>query len=175
MKQIFGAVFAAVLTLTSAPAALGHVGITPHAVATHTRAEFRLHLREEVEGAHTTRVEMTIPDGFSVDAVADDDEGWTGDIAGRVVTWTGRGELDLHFTGTSGDAADYAFKVRQEYSNEAVMNWTGPHASEMPAAVVFVSDGGGLPTLVKVLIAFLGAGLLVGVAGALLARNRPLA
>ena len=172
MKQIFGAGFAVVVALAFAPAALGHVHITPEDVATHTRTEFTLRVQEEVAGAHTTRVEMTIPDGFSVETAADD-EGWTADIAGRVVTWTGRGEPDFRFMGTPGDAGDYAFKVRQEYSNESVMDWTGPHASEMPAALVRASEGG-LSTLAAVVLA-IGAVAILGGIVALLARNRPLA
>jgi uncharacterized protein YcnI len=173
MKQIFGAVFAAVLALTFAPAALAHATITPEAVAPHTRTDFTLRLREEVEGARTERVEMTVPHGFTMQATANDPE-WRIHTAGRAILWTGRGEPVFHFTGTPGDAGDYAFKVRQYYSNEAVMDWAGDHDSERPAAVVRVSEDGGLPTFAIVVFAIGGLAILAGVV-ALLARNRSLA
>jgi uncharacterized protein YcnI len=172
MKQIFGAVFAAVLAMTFAPAAFAHAHITPEAVDPHARAEFTLRLQEEVEGARTTRVDMTIPSGFSLET-ATSGAGWTAAVAGRVVTWTGRGELALHFTGAPGDAGEYPFKVRQHYSNESVMNWAGDHDSERPAAVVRASDGG-LSTLAIVVIAMGAIAILAGIV-ALLARNRSLA
>jgi uncharacterized protein YcnI len=172
MKQIFGAVFAAVLVMTCAPAAHAHATITPEAVEADTRTEFTLRLREEVEGARTTRVEMTVPHGFSMQATASDPE-WRVRIAGRAILWTGRGEPVFRFTGTPGDAGDYAFKVRQHYSNESVMDWAGDHDSDRPAAVVRVSDGG-LSTLAIVVFAFGGVAILAGIV-ALLARNRPLA
>ena len=77
LRHIFAAVFTAVLALTSAPAALGMRSITPEHVEPAQRAEFTLHLQEEVDGAHTTRVEMTIPDGFSLQT-AMSDAGWHG-------------------------------------------------------------------------------------------------
>ena len=172
MKHIFGAVLAAVLAMASAPAALAHAHITPEAVEAHTRAEFTLRLQEEVDGARTTRVEMTIPDGFSLER-ATSGAGWTADVRERVVTWTGRGAPAFRFTGTTGDAGDYAFKVRQHYSNEAVVDWAGDHDSEAPAALVEVS-GGGLPTLAIVVFAIGAVAILAGVV-ALLARRRPLA
>jgi uncharacterized protein YcnI len=172
MKHIFGAVLAVVLAMTSAPAALAHAHITPEAVETHTRAEFRLRLQEEVDGARTTRVEMTIPGGFSLER-ATSEAGWTADVGGRVVTWTGRGRLAFRFTGTTGEAGDYAFKVRQHYSNESVVDWAGDHDSDRPAALVQVS-GGGLPTLAIVVFASGAVAILAG-GVALLARHRPLA
>jgi uncharacterized protein YcnI len=172
MKQIFGAVFAAVLALTFTPAALGHATITPEAVAPHTRADFTLRLREEVEGARTTAVEMTIPDGFSIEAMSVDPE-WRPRIAGRAVLWTGRGEPVFRFTGTAGDSGDYAFKVRQHYSDDSVVDWAGDQDSATPAAIVRASDGG-FSTLAIVVVAIGAVAILAG-AAALLARNRSLA
>ena len=172
MVRILGAVAAGVLALTLAPAALGHAHIAPEHVEPDERLEFTLRLREEVDGAHTTRVEMTVPDGFSLHAAVSDPE-WLAEVAGRVVTWTGRGDLDLRFTGTAEDAGNYAFKVRQHYSNEAVMNWAGAHATEMPAAVVDAKEGGrSMPVIIVFAIA-----AIVTLAGAVifLVRGRPLA
>jgi len=170
MVRILAAVTPAVLALTFAPAALGHAQITPEHVEAHARAEFTLHLREEVDGAHTTRVEMTVPDGFSLHAAASDPN-WRAQVAGRVVVWTGRGDLAFRFTGTPGDAGDHAFKVRQHYSNEAVVNWAGTHATEMPAAIVQAEESG-LPTpaivgFAIVALVTLGGGVIW------LARGRP--
>ena len=158
--------------MTSAPAALAHVHITPEAVDAHARADFTLRLQEEVDGARTTRVDMTIPDGFSLET-ATSGAGWTADVAGRVVMWTGRGDLALRFTGAPGDAGEYAFEVRQHYSNESVVDWAGDHDSETPAAAVRVSNGG-LSTFAIVVFAIGGFAIVAGIV-ALLARNRSLA
>ncbi len=173
MLRILAVVTPAVLALTFAPAAIGHAQITPEHVEPEKRVEFTLHLREEVDGAHTTRVEMTVPDKFSLHAAVSDPE-WQAEVAGRVVTWTGRGDLDLRFTGTPREAGDYAFEVRQHYSNEAVMNWAGAHATEMPAAVIDAKEGG-RSTPVIVLFAIAAVVALAGAVIFLVRGRRPLA
>jgi uncharacterized protein YcnI len=172
MKRIFGLVIPAVLMLTFAPAAFAHATITPAEPGPHTRAEFTLRLEEEVDGARTTRVEMAVPAGFSLQAVAND-PGWHGVVAGDLVTWAGRGALAFPFTGTPGAAGDYAFDVRQTYSDGTVVDWAGTQGSDTPAALVHASEGG-LSTLV--IVVFVAGALTILVAAvALLARNRSLA
>jgi uncharacterized protein YcnI len=131
----------------------------------------------------TTQIELTPPAGFAIDSFvaapgwkrATDQSGTGEDVAIRKVTWTGgsvpTGEAAiLHFVGDVGSAQDYAFKVRQTYSDGSVVDWSGAAGSETPAPVIEAKTslgGGGSSTLA--IISFVLATLaLVGAAVALL-------
>lgn len=108
--------------------------------------------------ANTKSVEVTVPDGFQVGSF-EAAPGWkrsvkaTGESDEAVVskvTWTGgkvpEGEAAyLRFQGAAAKSGDYAFKVRQTYSDGKVVDWTGAESSETPAPVVQAVDslGGG--------------------------------
>jgi uncharacterized protein YcnI len=139
--------------------------------------------------ATTSAVELTVPQGFQVGSF-EAQPGWkrtvkaTGEGDEAVVskvTWSGgkvpEGEAAyLRFQGRATKSGDYAFKVRQTYSDGKVEDWTGPASSEAPAPVVQVKDslGGGdsksSNTLALVALIAAIVALLLGVV-AMLARG----
>jgi uncharacterized protein YcnI len=107
----------------------------------------------EKEGLTTTKVVMTVPDGFTV-RMFEPAEGWdretetTGsgeDERVSKVTWTHTGDgspeggLFLLTAGSDGPAA-YTFQVEQSYSDGSVVNWAGAEDSDEPAPIVEVVD-----------------------------------
>lgn len=135
--------------------------------------------------ALTSSVEVTVPDGFQIgsfEAAA----GWkrsvvaTGDGDEAVVskvTWTGgkvpEGEAAyLRFQGEAAKSGDFAFKVRQTYSDGKVVDWSGPESADEPAAVVSVLDslggggeGGGSSTTAAIALIVGLLALLLGLVG----------
>jgi uncharacterized protein YcnI len=132
--------------------------------------------------ADTTAVELTVPEGFQIGSF-EAAPGWkrqvvaTGEGDEAVVskvTWTGGKVAEpeaayLRFQGSSEKAGNFAFKVRQTYSDGKVEEWTGPESSDTPAPVVEVKDslggGGGTDTLTVIALIVAGLALLLGLAG----------
>jgi periplasmic copper chaperone A len=85
----------------------------------------------------------------------------------------------LSFTGVPAKAKDYAFAVRQTYSDGSVVVWSGDESSDTPAAHLAAtaeasSSGGGSDSSKTIAIVALivgGLGLLVGGAGLLSGRR----
>ena len=172
-----------VAALAFTDSASAHAILSPSTVLARTSQVFTLAVPTEKEGATTIQIELTPPAGFGIDSFAAA-PGWTRrtDQSGageeaeiRKVTWTGgkvpAGEAALlQFVGDVGDAGDYAFKVRQTYSDGTVVDWTGAAGSDTPTPTVEAKTslgGGGSSTLAT--IAFVIATLaLVGAAIALL-------
>jgi hypothetical protein len=84
---------------------------------------------------------------------------------------TGEAAL-LQFVGDVGAAEDYAFKVRQTYSDGTVVDWTGAAGSDTPAPTVEAKTSlGGRGSSTLATVAFIIATLaLVGAAIALLLK-----
>jgi uncharacterized protein YcnI len=120
--------------------------------------------------------------------------GWTVTVAGRheengeleggsSITWKGKlngAELAvLPFSGVPKKAQDYAFTVRQTYSDGSVVEWSGDESSETPAAHVTAgadegSSGGGSgsgETIAIIALVVGGVALLVGGAGLVAGRR----
>ena len=182
-----GLVLAAILVW--APAALAHAAISPPVAKTGVLQQFTLAVPTEKEGATTTEVELTVPDGVAIDSF-EPEPGWTRHVSQtgsgesavvQRVTWTGGhvptdDDAVFHFQGTlTGGSRDYTFQVRQTYSDGSVVNWDGPESSDTPSPVVEGSSlGGGPSTLLVIAALVVGAvGVLIGVIG-LLAGRRPL-
>jgi uncharacterized protein YcnI len=182
-----GLVLAAVLVW--APAALAHAAISPPVAKTGVLQQFTLAVPTEKEGATTTEVELTVPDGVAIDSF-EPQPGWTRRVSQtgsgesavvQRVRWTGGhvptdDDAVFHFQGTlTGDSQDYVFQVRQTYSDGSVVNWDGPESSDTPSPVVEGSSlGGGPSTLLVIAALVVGAvGVLIGVIG-LVAGRRPL-
>jgi uncharacterized protein YcnI len=180
-------VLAAVLAW--APAALAHAAISPPVAKTGVLQQFTLAVPTEKEGATTTEIELTVPDGVAIDSF-EPEPGWTRRIrqtgAGESavvqrVTWTGGHvptdeDAVFRFDGTlTGGSRDYVFAVRQTYSDGSVVNWDGPESSDTPSPVVAGSSLGGGPSTLLVIAALVvgGVGVLIGLIG-LLAGGRPL-
>jgi uncharacterized protein YcnI len=182
-----GLVVAAVLVW--APAALAHAAISPPVAKTRVLQQFTLAVPTEKEGATTTEVELTVPDGVAIDSF-EPEPGWTRRVSQtgsgesavvQRVTWTGGHvptdeDAVFHFQGTlTGGSRDYVFQVRQTYSDGSVVNWDGPESSDAPSPVVEGSSLGGGPSTPLVIAALVvgAVGVLIGVIG-LVAGRRPL-
>jgi uncharacterized protein YcnI len=172
---------AAVAALMLVPSAFAHAHVTPPVVSKATDNLFALAVPTEEEGLTTTEVELTVPEGFSVDAFMPT-PGWKRTAATqgsgeetvvKSVKWTGgavpRGEAAVfQFLGSAESAGDYSFTIRQTYSDGKVVNWSGPEDSDTPAPVVNVKSslgGGGTSTLAIVALVVGGLGLLLALGG----------
>lgn len=177
--------------LVLAPGAFGHAGVSPPVVLAGHGQLFSLTVPTEEEGLTTTQVELTVPDGFRLFSFGAS-PGWkrkavtegSGEEA-RVasVKWTG-GEIPLgetavfQFVGLPDSAANYRFVVRQTYSDDSVVNWSGPADADEPAPVVEAKSslgGGGSSTLALIALILAGLAILVGLGGLAAGRGRQLA
>jgi uncharacterized protein YcnI len=181
---------AAVVTLVFADAAFAHAIVSPPVAKTKVLQQFTLSVPTEEEGATTTEIELTVPNGFSIDSF-EPSPGWkreeqaTGSGEEAViqkVTWTGgrvpTGEDSVfRFNGSLDSGKTYTFKVRQTYSSGKIVDWSGPESSDTPAPQVDgVSSLGGSSTSTLTIVALvLGAvGVVLGIV-ALATRGRELA
>jgi uncharacterized protein YcnI len=184
MKLSRAAVLLAVLVaaLAASSSAWAHAHVSPPVVLAKESQVFTVAVPTEKEDAQTTKVELTPPEGFSIDSFADA-PGWKRDVQStgsgeeaviQKVTWSGgsvpAGEAtNFEFLGRTDDSKTYEFKVRQTYSDGTVVDWTGPESSDTPAPVVKSESsfgGGGSSTLDW--IALVLGGIALVVAGAAL-------
>lgn len=183
-----------VATLALAPSAFAHAELFPRLVPSGDGQLLQLTVPNEKDNASTTEIVMTIPAGFDLESVAPE-PGWKATIAGQKatdgemgggnsVTWKGKlSGTDLavlRFTGVPKNNGDYAFDVRQTYSDGSVVQWSGTEASDTPAARIQAtaatsSSGGSSDSSSKtiaIIALVVGAlGLLVGGAGLLAGRR----
>ncbi len=158
MKLPLATVLVAAAALVSAAVASAHAHVSPPIVVKGESQVFTLAVPTEKEDAQTTKVELTPPEGFSIDSFIDS-PGWkrtvqqTGsgeDAVITKVTWDGgkvpTGEATgFSFLGRADSAKTYTFGVRQTYSDGSVVDWTGPESSDAPAPTLEAKDslGGG--------------------------------
>jgi uncharacterized protein YcnI len=189
-KRALAGGLAVAFTLVWAPAAFAHAAISPPVAKTGVLQQFTLAVPTEKEGATTTEIQLTVPDGFEIDSF-EPEPGWTRHVTQqgsgetavvKQVTWTGGAvpteeDAVFRFQATlTGGSKDYVFDVRQTYSDGSVVEWSGPESSDAPSPVVqgASSLGGGSNTLLVIVALVVGAvGLLVGII-ALVAGRRPL-
>ena len=180
----------ALAALTFTAAAFAHAEVSPPVALAKETQVFTLAVPTEKEGATTTEVELTVPDGLSIDSF-EPSPGWTrsekasGSGEERVIrkiTWSG-GKVPtdedavFRFNGSLDSAKTFDVAVRQTYSNDKVVDWSGSQDSDTPAPQVEgVSDlgGGGSSTLSIVALVLAVAAVLIAVVG-LLTRGRPVA
>jgi uncharacterized protein YcnI len=176
----FAAAIAA--ALITAGSAFAHARVLP-AEALAGGTPFTLSVPNEKEGAKTTKVVLTVPEGFNIGLFADS-PGWTRDVQTtgtgedtRVekVTWTSTEGTDegvlIEFT-ARGDAGSYTIPVEQTYSDGSVVDWSGPPDADEPAPVVELKDsfsGGGTSTLA--IVALVVGAIALVVAGIAVARG----
>lgn len=183
-----------VAALALAPSAFAHAELFPNQIPSGDGYLLNLAVPNEKGNASTTQIQITMPADFDLEHVAPV-PGWTVSVAGQKmvngemgggnsITWKGKlsgTELAvLPFSGVPKKAEDYAFKVRQTYSDGSVVVWSGDESSDTPAAHVTAtaaasSSGGGSDSSKTIAIIALvvgGLGLLVGGAG-LVAGRRP--
>lgn len=182
------AVAAALAVCASASA---HPSLSPPLAEQGVTQTFTLAVPTEKEGVTTTQIELTPPEGFSIEAFVPaagwkreaDQSGSGEDVVIRKATFTGgatpSGEAAvIQFIGSASEAAEYDFQVRQTYSDGSVVSWTGDPASETPAARIEAKTqiGGGSGTLAIIAFVIATAALVAGAIALLLqAGNRELA
>jgi uncharacterized protein YcnI len=178
MKFPLATVVVAAAALVYASVASAHAHVSPPLVVSGESQVFTLAVPTEEENASTTKVELTPPEGFSIDSFIDS-PGWkrsvqqTGsgeDAVITKVTWDG-GDVPtgdatgFSFLGRTDSAKTYTFGVRQTYSDGTVVDWSGPESSDTPAPTIESKDslgGGGSSTVAWIALA-------VGVLAAILA------
>jgi len=166
--------------------ASAHAQVSPPVALSGEGQVFTLAVPTEKEGLTTTEVELTLPDGFSIDSFAPS-PGWK-----RTVEQTGSGEEALiqkvtweggsvptqedalfQFLGSADSSKTYTFSVRQTYSDGSIVDWSGSESSDTPAPTLEAksSFGGGGSSILSIVALVVGAlGLLVGTV-ALLTRS----
>ena len=190
MKFVLAACAAAALTLAFAGAASAHAILSPPVAQANVSQQFTLSVPTEKEGATTTEVELTVPDGLSIDSF-EPTPGWkrseqaSGSGEERVINtvkWSGgkvpTGEdAVFRFNGSLAAAKTYSVTVRQTYSNGKVIDWSGSESSDTPAPRIEAvsSLGGSSSSTLSIVALIVGAvGVLLGIVG-LLSKGRPLA
>jgi uncharacterized protein YcnI len=177
---VFALVVVGSLVMTAAASAHAHV--SPAIVPTSESQVFTLAVPTEKEDASTTGVELTPPDGFSIDSFIPS-PGWKRDVqktgSGEdavitKITWTGGDVLTdedaaFSFLGSTDSSKTYAFGVRQTYSDGSVVDWTGPESSDTPAPTIEAKSassfggGGGSSTLAIVALIVGAIGVVLGI------------
>ena len=147
---------------------------------------FILAVPTEKANAATTKVEFTLPSGFSIDSFAPA-PGWkreaqtTGTGANTViqkVTWTGgkvptEEDAVFQFLASTDAAKTYSFKVRQTYSDGTVVDWTGPESSDTPAPTIEAKSslGGGNGNTLGIVAVSVAVTALVAAVAALVGKS----
>ena len=185
------------LPLTAAACAL--VAIVPAVASAHARVSpavslsgklqlYSLAVPTEKQGLTTTKIVMTVPNGFGIDSFVPPPAGWTqqvqqtgsGDSAVITkVTWTGgktpTGEDSLfQFLAQPASATTYTFQVQQTYSDGSIVNWSGPESSASPAPTIDAESslsGGGGSTVLSIIALIVGLLGLAAGGWALLSRG----
>jgi uncharacterized protein YcnI len=177
---VFALVVVGSLVVTAAASAHAHV--SPSIVPASESQVFTLAVPTEKEDASTTGVELTPPDGFSIDSFIPS-PGWKRDVqktgSGEdavitKITWTGGDvptdeDAAFSFLGSTDSSKTYAFGVRQTYSDGSVVDWTGPESSDTPAPTIEAKNassfggGGGSSTLAIVALIVGAIGVVLGI------------
>ena len=177
---------AAALAAVAAGSAFAHAHLSPPVALAKAGQMFTLAVPTEKEGLRTTRVVLTVPDGFSIDSFVAA-PGWK-----RVVQSTGSGESAViqkvtwvatsvepgggvptgedaffEFLAEGDSAKTYTFHVEQTYSDNSVVDWSGSESSDTPAPTVETVDslgggGGSSNTLAIVAIVVGAVGIVLG-------------
>jgi uncharacterized protein YcnI len=178
MKSALALVAATAAALAAAASAYAHAHISPPVALAKAGQLFSLDVPTEKEGQTTTKIVLTLPQGFSIDSFVDA-PGWTRQVQStgsgedtvvQKVTWTG-GHVPTdeisHFAFLASADSDktYTFGVEQTYSDGSIVDWNGPESSDTPAPTVEAKSslGGGGGTSTLAIIA-----LVVGIVGVIL-------
>jgi uncharacterized protein YcnI len=178
-------VLAGLAALVVAATASAHARVSPSVSLANELQLYSLAVPTEKENLTTTKIVLTVPQGFSIDSFVPS-PGWTrvlqqtgsGDSAViQKVTWTGGStptEEDslFQFLAQPSKTGTYTFGVQQTYSDGSIVDWSGSESSAAPAPTIKVSSsvGGGTSTLAIVAL-ILGAIAIVLGAIALVSRG----
>jgi uncharacterized protein YcnI len=170
-------VLALLLVLGVPAAALAHARVSPAVSLSGELQLYSLAVPTEKENAATTKIVLTVPDGFGIDSFVPPPAGWSQSVKStgsgensivQQVTWTGgrtpTGQDSMfQFLAQPSKPGTYTFHVQQTYSDGSIVDWTGPESSESPAPTIeaassFGGGGGGtsVPTSVALIVGVLG-------------------
>jgi uncharacterized protein YcnI len=158
--------------------AWAHAVVSPPVAQGKTLQVFTLSVPTEKEDATTTKIELTVPDGFAIDSF-EAAPGWKRSVQATgsgeeakvtSVTWAGgkvptEEDAVFHFNASTDANKTYNLPVRQTYSDGSVVDWNGSSSDDPVPTVKAVSSlggGGGSSTLAIIALA-------VGVVGIVLA------
>ena len=180
----------AIGALVAASSAFAHAEISPPVTTSKTGQLFTLAVPTEEENATTTTVELTPPEGFSIDSFVPSPD-WKRDVQQtgegedtviQKVTWSGGNvpteeDAVFQFIATAESSKTYSFDVRQTYSNGKVVDWSGPESSDTPAPTIEAKSSlGGGSSLLSIIALVVGVvGVLLGLAALFGSRGRTLA
>jgi len=160
------------------PAVAGaHARVSPPVSLTNELQLYSLAVPTEKDNLTTTKIVMTVPQGFGIDSFVPPPPSWhqviqqTGSGNNAVitkVTWSGgqtpTGEDSLfQFLAQPASSKTYTFQVQQTYSDGSIVNWSGPESSDAPAPTIEAKSslgGGGTSTLtiIALIVGLLGLG-----------------
>jgi uncharacterized protein YcnI len=174
--------------------ASAHAEISPKVSLSSKLQLYSLAVPTEKPGLTTTRIVLTVPNGFGIDSFVAAPAGWTRQVQQTgsgdssmitKVTWTGgktpTGEDSLfQFLAQPRSANTYTFQVQQTYSDGSIVNWAGPESSDAPAPTMDAvsSLGGGGSSVLSIIALIVGVLGLAAGGFALIGRSagdRPLA
>ncbi|MGB0091484.1 MAG: DUF1775 domain-containing protein [Solirubrobacteraceae bacterium] len=167
------------LVLLAPALASAHARVSPAVSLSGKLQLYSLAVPTEKEGLTTSKIVMTVPNGFGIDSFVPPPPGWhqqvqqtgSGDSAVITkVTWTGgktpTGEDSLfQFLAQPASAKTYTFQVQQTYSDGSIVNWAGSESSDSPAPTIEAKSslGGGGTSALSIIALIVGVlGLLAG-------------
>src|SRR5579884_601870 len=176
--------------LLAAAGASAHARMSPAVSVANELQLYSLAIPTEKANATTTKVQLTLPKGFSIDSFVPS-PGWkrveqqsgSGDSAVITqVTWTGghvptEEDSLFQFLAQPAKSGTYTFQVQQTYSDGSIVNWADPETGADPAPAIKVvgSIGGGGSSLLSIIAIVVGAIAVVLAGIALASRSgRPL-
>jgi uncharacterized protein YcnI len=161
--------------LAFAAGASAHARVSPPVSVSGKLQLYSLAVPTEKENVTTSKIVLTVPEGFGIDSFVPPPPGWTqqvqqtgsGDSAVVTkVTWTGgktpTGEDSLfQFLAQPASSQTYTFEVQQTYSDGSIVDWSGPESSAAPAPTIEAKatlGGGGVSvlTIVALVVGLLG-------------------
>ncbi|PWU24274.1 MAG: hypothetical protein C5B48_07065 [Candidatus Rokuibacteriota bacterium] len=180
IKRVLIAAPATGAALVLAASASAHAIVSPAVAKAKALQQFTLSVPTEEQGQTTSKVELTVPQGFAIDSFEPPPSPWRQQIQStgsgeeavvQKVTWTGgktpTGQDSVfRFNASADSAKTYTFLVRQTYSDGKVVDWSGSEGSDTPAPRIEALSsfgGGGTSTLTIAALVLAAAALVVGI------------
>lgn len=175
------AALALLIVLVIPGVALAHARVSPAVSLSGELQLYSLTVPTEKENATTTKIVLTVPQGFGIDSFVPPPGGWTQSVKSsgsgeeavvQQVTWTGgrtpTGQDSMfQFLAQPSRPGTYTFHVQQTYSDGSIVDWTGPESSASPAPTIQAASslgagGGGTSALTIVALVIGALGLAAG-------------
>jgi uncharacterized protein YcnI len=178
MKRVLALVAVSAAALAVAASAFAHARITPSVSVSKQLELYSLVVPTEKEGATTTKIVLTVPQGFAIDSFVPA-PGWKRNVQQsgsgesavvNTVTWSGghvptEEDSLFQFLAQAQSSKTYTFGVEQTYSDGSIVNWNGSESSEDPAPTLEAKSslgGGGSSTLAVVALVVGAIGIILG-------------